>query len=86
MDVAAVAVEVGGSSVVQLLQLRAGAVASRFTYRVALPEGCSSRDHGEILQSMLEKHYLESDAAEIPTELVTQHKLVDKQFMESLLQ
>lgn len=90
-DVAAIAVVGGGAAevaeaaVVQVMQLRRGAVAGRFTFRVELPEGAVGEEElSEALGRCLESHYLELDAP-APELVLTPLKLPEAALVEKLL-
>lgn len=65
---------------VQLFQVRAGRLVGRLGY-VATAQA----EPGAILQRVLEEHYQQVDAVEIPTEILVQHELSDAELLEGIL-
>ena len=66
---------------VQLFQMRAGKLVGRLGY-MADAEGL---DPGLILQRVIEEHYSQVDAVEIPPELLVQHSLPQQTLLEEWL-
>ena len=66
---------------VQLFQMRAGKLVGRLGY-MADADGL---DPGLILQRVIEEHYSQVDAVEIPPELLVQHPLPQQQLLEEWL-
>ena len=66
---------------VQLFQMRAGKLVGRLGY-MADADGL---DPGLILQRVIEEHYSQVDAVEIPPELLVQHQLPQQLLMEEWL-
>ena len=65
---------------IQLFQIRAGKLVGRlgFFAEVNYPAG-------EILQRVLEEHYLNLDAVEIPSEILVQYQLPDGEILSNIL-
>jgi excinuclease ABC subunit C len=66
---------------VQLFQMRAGKLVGRLGY-MADAQGL---DPGLILQRVIEEHYCQVDAVEIPPELLVQHPLPQQDLLEEWL-
>lgn len=66
---------------IQLFQIRAGRLVGRLGFFV---EG-KSEDMGDILQRVLEEHYLLADKVEIPSEILIQYPLPEVEILESWL-
>lgn len=66
---------------IQLFQIRAGQLVGRLGYfaeaKAATP--------GEILQKVLEEHYLQLDGVEIPSEILAQHPLPEGEMLAEVL-
>ncbi len=65
---------------VQLFQVRAGRLVGRLGY-IAVAHA----DPGAILQRVLEEHFQQVEAVEIPIEILVQHELPDAELLESIL-
>ncbi|MCA1993754.1 MAG: excinuclease ABC subunit UvrC [Coleofasciculus sp. S288] len=75
---------------IQLFQIRAGRLVGRLGFFAEVPSFSSSRDQegvepGAILQRVLEEHYQNADAVEIPTEILVQHELPDAEMLADYL-
>lgn len=73
---------------IQLFQIRAGRLVGRLGFFAEVPS--FSRDQegvepGAILQRVLEEHYQNADAVEIPTEILVQHELPDAEMLADYL-
>ncbi|QNI58478.1 excinuclease UvrABC complex/ endonuclease subunit [Synechococcus sp. BIOS-U3-1] len=66
---------------VQLFQMRAGKLVGRLGY---MADACN-QDPGQILQRVIEEHYSQVDAVEIPPELLVQHPLLQQPLLEEWL-
>ena len=66
---------------VQLFQMRAGKLVGRLGYMA----DADSLDPGLILQRVIEEHYSQVDAVEIPPELLVQHQLPQQALLEEWL-
>jgi excinuclease ABC subunit C len=65
---------------VQLFQVRAGRLVGRIGYLAG-----AHTDSGAILQRVLEEHYQQVEAVEIPSEILVQHELPDSELLASIL-
>jgi excinuclease ABC subunit C len=79
---------------IQLFQIRAGQLVGRLGYIAQVPPLLSSsapaqhQDEslmGTILQRVLEEHYQNADAVEIPAEILVQYELPDAEFLANAL-
>ncbi len=66
---------------VQLFQVRAG----RLVGRLAFLADAQSGTPGQILQRVLEAHYVTVDPVEIPSEILVQHELPEGELLEAAL-
>ena len=66
---------------VQLFQMRAGKLVGRLGYAA---DACGM-EAGMILQRVIEEHYSQVDAVEIPPELLVQHPLPQQELLEDWL-
>ena len=66
---------------VQLFQMRAGKLVGRLGYAA----DASGMEAGMILQRVIEEHYSQVDAVEIPPELLVQHPLPQQDLLEDWL-
>ena len=66
---------------VQLFQMRAGKLVGRLGYTA----DASALAPGLILQRVIEEHYSQVDAVEVPPELLVQHALPQQQLLEDWL-
>jgi len=66
---------------VQLFQMRAGKLVGRLGYTA----DASSLEPGLILQRVIEEHYAQVDAVEVPPELLVQHSLPQQSLLEEWL-
>jgi excinuclease ABC subunit C len=66
---------------VQLFQTRAG----RLVGRLGFFADAGSGNEGEILQRVLEEHYLQADGVEIPSEILLQHELPEAEVLSEWL-
>ena len=66
---------------VQLFQMRAGKLVGRLGYTA----DASSLEPGLILQRVIEEHYAQVDAVEVPPELLVQHHLPQQSLLEEWL-
>ena len=66
---------------VQLFQMRAGKLVGRLGYMA----DASGQEPGLILQRVIEEHYSQVDAVEIPPELLVQHPLQQQLLLEEWL-
>ncbi|MAV13092.1 MAG: excinuclease ABC subunit C [Cyanobium sp. MED843] len=66
---------------VQLFQMRAGKLVGRLGYTA----DASSLEPGLILQRVIEEHYAQVDAVEVPPELLVQHPLPQQSLLEEWL-
>merc|ERR1712196_520499 len=66
---------------VQLFQMRAGKLVGRLGYTA----DASSLEPGLILQRVIEEHYSQVDAVEVPPELLVQHPLLQQPLLEEWL-
>ncbi|WP_339366859.1 excinuclease ABC subunit UvrC [Calothrix sp. 336/3] len=65
---------------IQLFQIRAGKLVGRLAYVAD-----ATAEPGAILQRVLEEHYQNADAVEIPTEIVVQHDLPEGELLLTAL-
>ncbi|MFW6359446.1 MAG: excinuclease ABC subunit UvrC [Chroococcales cyanobacterium] len=76
---------------IQLFQIRAGRLVGRLGFFAEIPalpgsEGeIKGGEYGAILQRVLEEHYANVDAIEIPTEILVQHELPDGEMVANWL-
>ncbi|MFM7268986.1 MAG: excinuclease ABC subunit UvrC [Cyanobium sp.] len=85
-DVIALASD-GRVAAVQLFQMRAGKLVGRLGYTAdAASADGSSLDPGRILQRVVEEHYSQVEAVEIPPELLLQHPLPQLELIGDWLQ
>jgi excinuclease ABC subunit C len=71
---------------VQLFQMRAGKLVGRLGYTAdAMVNDGSTTNHGIILQRVIEEHYSQVDAVEIPPELLVQHVLPQQALIQDWL-
>jgi len=71
---------------VQLFQMRAGKLVGRLGYTAdAMVIDGKTRNHGFILQRVIEEHYSQVDAVEIPPELLVQHALPQQGLIQDWL-
>ncbi len=89
----------GQNTCIQLFQIRAGQLVGRLGFVVRLspveppqPDGVQkggqsdeSREFRDVLQRILEEHYQQVDAVEIPSEILVQYELKDEDFLASWL-
>lgn len=66
---------------IQLFQVRAGKLVGRLGYFAETPSGTPS----EILQRVLEEHYLQVDPVEIPTDILVQYELPEGEILAQWL-
>ena len=66
---------------IQLFQIRAGRLVGRLGFFAEARSGTP----GAILQRVLEEHYATADPPEIPTEILVQHELPDKEILAEAL-
>ncbi len=66
---------------VQLFQMRAGKLVGRLGYTA----DADGNDAGRILQTVIEEHYSQVEAVEIPPELLVQHPLPQQALIEDWL-
>ncbi|BAQ66088.1 excinuclease ABC subunit UvrC [Geminocystis sp. NIES-3709] len=67
---------------IQLFQIRAGRLISRLGF---FTDNNKNDDKGEILQRVLEEHYHNIDAVEIPSEILVQYKLSQEEILTNWL-
>jgi excinuclease ABC subunit C len=85
-DVVALASD-GRLAAVQLFQMRAGKLVGRLGYTAdALAADGTPTDPGRILQRVVEEHYSQVEAVEIPPELLLQHPLPQQALIHAWLQ
>jgi excinuclease ABC subunit C len=85
-DVVALASD-GRLAAVQLFQMRAGKLVGRLGYTAdAVAADGSPTDPGRILQRVVEEHYSQVEAVEIPPELLLQHPLPQQALIHAWLQ
>lgn len=73
---------------VQLFQIRAGKLVGRLGFIAQIPESGvnnNSVDYGAILQRVVEEHYQNVDAVEIPAEIIVQYELPQTDFLSEFL-
>ena len=79
---------------IQLFQIRAGRLVGRLGFIAEVPhldvdvseaESQSKIDRGAILQRVLEEHYQNADAVEIPSEILVQHELPEGEMLAEFL-
>jgi excinuclease ABC subunit C len=71
---------------VQLFQMRAGKLVGRLGYTAdAMVSDDRTANHGFILQRVIEEHYSQVDAVEIPPELLVQHPLPQQALIQDWL-
>ena len=71
---------------VQLFQMRAGKLVGRLGYTAdAMVFDGKATNHGFILQRVIEEHYSQVDAVEIPPELLVQHGLPQQALIQDWL-
>ena len=71
---------------VQLFQMRAGKLVGRLGYTAdAMVCDGKTTNHGFILQRVIEEHYSQVDAVEIPPELLVQHALPQQALIQDWL-
>ena len=71
---------------VQLFQMRAGKLVGRLGYTAdAMVSDDKTTNHGFILQRVIEEHYSQVDAVEIPPELLVQHALPQQALIQDWL-
>ena len=71
---------------VQLFQMRAGKLVGRLGYTAdAMVCDDKTTNHGFILQRVIEEHYSQVDAVEIPPELLVQHALPQQALIQDWL-
>ncbi len=71
---------------VQLFQMRAGKLVGRLGYTAdAMVVDGKPTNHGFILQRVIEEHYSQVDAVEIPPELLVQHDLPQQALIQDWL-
>ena len=71
---------------VQLFQMRAGKLVGRLGYTAnAMVFDGKTINHGVILQRVIEEHYSQVDAVEIPPELLVQHALPQQALIQDWL-
>ncbi len=68
-------------SSIQIFQMRAGKLVGRIGYNQEI----SNFTEEEILQKVLEEHYINVDNVEIPKEILTQFEFTNKQILEEWL-
>ena len=66
---------------IQLFQIRAGKLVGRLGFFADAQSGTL----GEILQRVLEQHYMRVEAIEIPTEIIVQHELPEAEILTEWL-
>jgi excinuclease ABC subunit C len=66
---------------IQLFQTRAGRLVGRLGFFASADSGTQ----GEILQRVLEEHYLQAEGVEIPTEILLQHELPEADILAAWL-
>ncbi|WP_204102242.1 MULTISPECIES: excinuclease ABC subunit UvrC [Spirulina sp. CCY15215] len=66
---------------IQLFQVRAGKLVGRLGYFAETPSGTPP----EILQRVLEEHYLQVDPVEIPTDILVQYELAEGEILAQWL-
>ena len=67
---------------VQLFQIRAGKLVGRLGF---FADTTQNANPGAILQKVLEEHYARSEAVEIPSEILLQHDLPNRELVEEWL-
>lgn len=72
----------GKSCCIQLFQMRAGRLVGRLVF---FADG-ESASQGAILQHVLEEHFLQADAAEIPNEILLQQDIPESDILAQWLQ
>ncbi len=70
---------------IQLFQIRAGKLVGRLAFVAEVPSSTSQGLMGAILQRVLEEHYQNAEAVEIPTEILVQHELRDGEMLAEIL-
>jgi excinuclease ABC subunit C len=73
---------------IQLFQIRAGKLVGRLGFFAEVPDPASDREEeigGAILQRVLQEHYSNADAVEIPNEIVVQYELPDADILTDWL-
>ncbi len=71
----------GKNCSIQLFQIRAGRLVGRLGF---FADG-QSAEPGDILQRVLEEHYSQVEAVEIPSEILVQHPLPDEEMLKQWL-
>ena len=66
---------------VQLFQMRAGKLVGRLAYTA----DAQDLEPGQVLQRVIEEHYSQVEAVEVPPELLVQHPIPQHQLMEEWL-
>ncbi|ERN41465.1 excinuclease ABC, C subunit [Rubidibacter lacunae KORDI 51-2] len=70
---------------IQLFQTRAGKLVGRLGFFADIAVHRAGNDPGAILQRVLEEHYARADPIEIPSEVIVQHDLPDREFVADWL-
>ena len=70
---------------IQLFQIRAGKLIGRLGFIAETRSLQGEREHGAILQRVLEEHYQYADPVEIPPEILVQYELPDGEMLASYL-
>jgi excinuclease ABC subunit C len=70
---------------IQLFQIRAGKLVGRLGFIAEVRSLTSPEDRGAILQRVLEEHYQYADPVEIPTEILVQYELPDREILGEYL-
>ena len=68
-------------SCIQLFQIRAGRLVGRLGFVADTQSGTP----GDILQRVLEEHYSTVESVEIPSEIITQHELPEREMLAEFL-
>jgi excinuclease ABC subunit C len=70
---------------IQLFQIRAGKLVGRLGFIAEARSLTVEADRGAILQRVLEEHYQSADPVEIPTEILVQYELPDRDILAAYL-
>lgn len=73
---------------IQLFQIRAGKLVGRLGFFAEVPDSGADREEeigGAILQRVLQEHYSNADAVEIPSEILVQYQLPDADILTDWL-
>jgi len=70
---------------VQLLQLRSGAIKGRFSFLAHVPEAFEDADLSEAVETVLEQYFLDAEHGDCPELVLTQLPLIQKDAIVRLL-